>query len=446
MKKISTKIVTVSIVNSLFVAATNVGASIIMNNSRGNNIATETVQASSAMPAQNGFPFMVPTPVLIGLGISLVLGVVMSYILGQYISKPIIKLTEIARKTSNFDLVEDDKDFEETLKYKDETGHMAKELWQTRKALREMVIKLQYVTSTVIAHSSNLSRTTNENVKAITQVVATINEIANGNNNQAHTVNEVNETLSDTVNLIDDITKEASIGAEHAVQTLNFIIEGQHTVDVQANKMDENVSVSLEVNNSINELSKMIEQVSSIVTVITSIADQTNLLALNAAIEAARAGESGKGFAVVADEIRKLAEESSSAANQITDIIRNTSEKTNLAVENIDKASMLIEEQKQALKITQEAFNKINITYDGIVKSFKGTAEGLKNINIKSKEISNQTQEMAAVAEEFAASTEEISASSEEQLASTEIIAQASSDLFVLADELKGEIDKFILS
>jgi methyl-accepting chemotaxis protein len=439
MKKISTRIILLSLINTLLVSLANVSAALFMNSNRGAGAAADAVGGA---PAKGGMQFMIPTPILIGLGISFVLGIVLAYITGKLISRPIIKLTEVARKTSDLDLVEDEEIFQGTLKYKDETRAMADALLDIRKAVKSLTKKLQHTSSTLTSHSDNLAKTTDENARLITQVVSTIDEIAHGNTSQAQNINDINATLLDVVNLIDEITKETSSGAEHAVNSIAFIQEGQKTVDIQSEKMEENIAVSHEVNKSIDELSQMINQVAGIVNVITSIAGQTNLLALNASIEAARAGEAGKGFAVVADEIRNLAEESSKAAKNITEIINSTTEKTNMAVTNINKAGTLINEQKEALKITQDAFGKIKVTYDGIVNSFKHTAGVMKTIDNKSKEISHQAQDMAAIAEEFAASTEEISAAGQEQLTSTEVIVKSSKDLYILAGELSEEINK----
>lgn len=442
MKKISTKIIIMSLVNSLFVAAINVGASLFMNNNRTMPMDINTSGAETSVPMQNGAQFLIPTPILIGLGISLVLGVILSYFLGRYIAKPIIKVTEITKKTSEFDLV-DDESFEELLKYKDETRGMAEALKDTRKSLREMVLKLQDATYAITSHSDSLTKNTNENVKMITQVAATINEIAEGNNNQAQSINSMNETLCEVVELIDNITIESLNGSENAVKSLEFIADGQKAMDIQANKMDENITMSEQATKSINELSKTIDEVANIVNIITSIAEETNLLSLNAAIEAARAGETGKGFAVVANEIRNLAEDSSEAAKKITDLINSTKAKTNLAVSNINETGTLVNEQKEILNSTQDAFSKVKTTYNQIVSSFQHTSEVMKTIDEKAKNTLVQTQDMVAVAEEFAASTQEISASAQEQLNSTEMIAQSSDELNLLAGNLDTEINKF---
>lgn len=432
MKKISTRIVILSLVNSLFIAAVNVGASLF--NSAGPQNAAEVAGQMSGI--------RIPTTVLVGLVISLALGVVMSYILGKLISRPIVKVTELTKKTASFDLVEDNT-FESILKYKDESGAMAKALWETRKALRQMAIKLQKVSSNVSTHSNELARITDENVQTITRVAETISELAEGNNSQAHTLNQMNITMSEVVTLIDNITVQSSKGADNAVNSLAFINEGNNAVDVQAKKMDESIAMSSEANQSINELSKMIEQVVDIINVISSIANQTNLLALNAAIEAARAGEAGKGFAVVAEEIRKLAEDSASATQTITDIINSTNQKTSLAVSSIEKAGMLVNEQKETLQITQGVFTKIRNSYDEIVKGFGQTASAIKTVDEKSKSLLQQTQAVSSVAQEFAANAQEISASSQQQLASTEMIAQASKGLYALSEDLNAEIGKF---
>ncbi len=446
MKKISTKIILLSLINSVIVAVINVGGSLFMQKSGGVDMATtNTGTAVEAAPAQEAF-FLLPTPILIGLGISLIIGVILSYIFGTIISRPILKMTEMVERTSRFDLREDTEFFEEAKKHKDEIGQMARALLETRHTLREMAIRLQGYSSTIATHSNHLTQNTEENLQSITQVVTTIDDIAIGNNQQAQTIRDINETLLEVVNHIDRMTHEASTGANHAAESLEAVVEGQNTIDVQKMKMEESIEVSKEANNSIMELSSMVEEVKGIVTIITSIAGQTNLLALNAAIEASRAGEAGKSFAVVAGEIRSLAEDTSRAAKEITDLISKTTETSSVAVSNINKSSALIGEQKDAIKITEAAFDKIKGTYDRIVEGYKHTVEAIETVNGKSKRISEQIQDMTKVAEDFADSTMQISASGQEQLSTTEMISQSSKELSGLAEQLNLEINKFQVS
>ncbi|KAB8126117.1 HAMP domain-containing protein [Gracilibacillus oryzae] len=434
MKKISTKIIFLSLLNSILVAVVNVGASLIMRSADSNTEAAQQIQSS----------FMVPAPVLWGLLISLVIGIILSYILGKTIERPIVRVTEAAGKTADLDLTgTTDVELEELFEIKDQTGDLARALYNTRKSLRLMASEIQEVSLTVRNESDNLTKNTNENLDSHTQVVTTIDQLATGNAEQAETMGEISHTLSDVVSLIGEIATKTAQSSEHATESIESINEGQASVNMQTKKMDETLVVSSEVNRSINDLKDMINQVTGFVGIITSIAEQTNLLALNASIEAARAGENGKGFAVVADEIRKLAEEASRSAGDITSIMEKTSDKTDSAVANITHSNKLVGEQREALKITEKAFDKIKYTYKDIVDVFTQTAVAMKTVNGNAKTVSSQIQDLSEQVKQFAVRTEEISAIGEEQLASTEVIADSTKELEVLAINLNEHINKF---
>lgn len=457
MKKISTKIIVLSVINNTIIAIINVGMSIYMNLSMSapQAVATTTDAAVTTVAALTSgaavataaaktglMAILPPTPILIGLGLSLVLGAAMAYGLGRYISKPIIKVTELTRKTASFDLREDNS-IAALYKYEDESGEMAKALGETRLALRTMAEKVQGISHSLGQSSENLSDFSQSNLESVTQVVTTINEVAQANTSQAQTIVEINETLNDVVHLIDQVTTEALSGAKNAVSSLDNIQKGQETVAHQVQKMEQNMRVTTESNKTIEELNQMIGQVATTISVITSIASQTNLLALNASIESARAGEAGKGFAVVADEIRKLAEDSSNAAKSITEVINRTQEKTKQVMENMNTANKLTKEQQESIVMTQVSFGKIQTSYSQIVEVFNQNASAMTSINKKSKAIAEQTEAMSATAQESASCMQEISATSQVQLTSTETIAEASKELYELASALESETKRF---
>lgn len=360
------------------------------------------------------------------------------------ITKPISKVVSLIKKTADFDLVSDSS-YEGLLRHEDEIGIIARSVSNMRTSLRNTISKLLNISNNLAANSEELTASTDESTKTINQVVLAITEIAKGNNSQAEAVNKASATIFDIANNIGKVDRATSESVNTAIESLEMVSEGQNAIVLTTDRMQENIIVSDRVNNSLNELSESIGKVGNISEVINSIAAQTNLLALNAAIEAARAGDAGRGFAVVAEEIRKLAEQSSSAAKEIAIIIKDTVAKNDVASENMDKAKKIVSEQSLAVNVTKEAFDKIKLSVEGIAKRTKSASEMLNTIDEASKEVSNQTHDMAAIAEQAAAGSEEISASSEQQLASIEMIANAASELSGMAIELNNEIGKFKL-
>ncbi len=360
------------------------------------------------------------------------------------ITRPVAQVVTLLKKTADFDLVNDNS-YDSLLKRKDEMGMIIKSAADMRASLRNIVGKLHTIANNLAADSVELNAATDENAKTINQVVATINDIAQGNNSQADSVNKASLSISDITYHIEEVGKVTHETVTSADQSLEMVAEGQQAVILTVDKMNENITISNDVNESLTELTESISKVGSISDLINSISAQTNLLSLNAAIEAARAGSAGKGFAVVAEEIRKLADESSSAAKEIAAIIKDTIIKNTAASQNVEKSKEIIKEQTYAVNVTKEAFEKIKLSVEGITHSIQNAAQMLDNIDSSSKAISSHTQDMAALAEQAAASSEEISASSEEQLASIEMISKAAYDLSGMAAELNNELRKFKL-
>ncbi|KPU44821.1 methyl-accepting chemotaxis protein McpB [Oxobacter pfennigii] len=382
--------------------------------------------------------------ILIIIASVVLLALVFGYFIAQSITKPIHGINTIIKRLSDFNLTYDPSS-KIIMNSKDETGAMSQNMYEMGKSLRKMAKRLITVSGNLTDRSKELAVAADENTKSIGQVVVTINEIAEGNSKQAEMVNKTSDTILQVVKTIDEVNSATAENTQSADKSLEIIQLGQKAVAHTIEKSNENQAISKEVGTSVGELGEMISKVVSIVDVITSIAEQTNLLALNAAIEAARAGEAGRGFAVVSDEIRKLAESSSDAAKEIIEIINATTNKSKYTVDKMAQVRTIVDAQTKAIYETKDAFEKIRMAVEDIVKRTRESAYMLENVNKVSNEIAVQTQDMAAVSQQSAASAQEISASSEQQLASIEMISQFAEDLKTMAQELSVETSKFQL-
>jgi methyl-accepting chemotaxis protein len=173
---------------------------------------------------------------------------------------------------------------------------------------------------------------------------------------------------------------------------------------------------------TVESLGTRSDQIGAIVGTIEDIADQTNLLALNAAIEAARAGEQGRGFAVVADEVRALAERTTRATREISDMIKTIQKETNVAVvameEGVNEVAKGTEKAAGSGRALERILEKINAVTDQIhlvanaAEEQTATTLEISNNMIKITEViastSRGTQESAAAAEELNENAEEL--------------------------------------
>ncbi|MBX3120198.1 MAG: methyl-accepting chemotaxis protein [Fimbriimonadaceae bacterium] len=249
--------------------------------------------------------------------------------------------------------------------------------------------------------------TTEQVVSASTQVAAAAETTALAASSGAASINNVTQStkrMMEEISAVDTSTSEATVLAAEGGKSLTAAQTAMHGIQ------DSTKSLSQEV----ESLSQMSYQIGDIVQTIKGIAEQTNLLALNAAIEAARAGEHGRGFAVVAEEVRKLAESSATATNEIQTIISQTQERTKALAQVIEGADTAVRDGVESSVVAFETMNKVLDSIDKIAAQAKSAANETAAIMSNIDKIGEEMENIASVAQETSASAEELSASAEQ--------------------------------
>lgn len=370
----------------------------------------------------------------------IIFAVMFALVLSNYITKP-LKILEIGiNKAAAGDLKETI-----DINRKDEFGTIGNSFNKMIISLKSLLENIKTSSDTVNEGAKSLKQMSEQVSTATVEVAKTIDEIARTANEQAKdTENGVDKAeilstsigeISDRINVVTDSSKEASGLNEKGLTVVEELIdktkdtsESGKALRIAIDKMDEG---SKEVGNILNTIS--------------AIAEQTNLLALNASIEAARAGDAGRGFAVVAEEIRKLAEGSQQATEQIKSLILDIQDKSRNAVLSLNHTEENLSAQQESVSETGEIFKQIS----HIISKLNSEVEKVKDLNgrmISDKEqIVNSITNISASSQETSAATEEVSASTEEILATIEELESNTETFDELAEKLLEEVNKFTI-
>lgn len=426
--------------------------------------------------------------ILAGLAGAVLLGILLALFLARLIADPLTDLGVLAERVSKGDLTADIQS-----RSQDEVGWLEHSMRAMVKNLRQIVGQIGTSSRSVATsaeeisassvqmtrgaetQSSSTEETSSTMVEMAAQMQAlakTAEQLAANVDETSSSIQQMSTTLAQTsqnseqlLSAVEEVsgTLTQMIGTVESVASrVHQVNEVSRTSSVEARSGGERLQASI---SSIGERSL---EIGKIIKVIEDIADQTNLLALNATIEAARAGEAGKGFAVVADEVRRLAERSVQATQEIAGVIESVQKETRGAVGlmegvvsaivgSIDRTSLLVGEAARATEeqaagareMLKTAGNMATFTRQ-IATSAKENAAGAREITQAAEKMNRLTHQMSdAVTEQrrggelVVKAVESIALISRQNLAAVEQMSAASKHLAAESDALRTRVEAF---
>ncbi len=239
--------------------------------------------------------------------------------------------------------------------------------------------------------------------------------------------------VSDTVDRVETLVRE----------TEKMIEDGMTMVQVLGERAKETTAITAQVGDNIDALKKETGLINQFVETIAGISQQTNLLSLNASIEAARAGEAGRGFAVVAEEIRKLADDSAKAANEIQNNVKLISNRTKSTVENAKQAEEMVALQTEVVEKVVSIFKDMNSQMTNLVQGLKDIVSSTEKADTEREDTLNSVKNISGIIEENAENVRAVNGVTEKLQKNVENLNQISEILSQNMEDLKGEISVF---
>ena len=364
---------------------------------------------------------------------------ILAFLSAPLITKPLRRLERSAQKAAEGDIRED----VEVTKSDDELRGLALAFNQMLQNLRIMVKDIENNFNQTNQTVDEITEKTEQASAKAESIAETVGEISAGAEQSANAIQNTAESMEDITRIAGEVQRKATNSNDSVTDMVSTLEESKKVIHSLVGGIKE-----LEVDNqeslvAVEQLDKQAAKIGEVIDLVGDIAEQTNLLALNASIEAARAGEQGKGFAVVAEEVRKRADESASAVQNIRDLLQNIQLEVQNDVTKIENQVEVASRESKKGTETSEAFSMMEETVQTVADAVHDITKLIDKQMEAIEATSHESQEVAAIAEQTSAGAVEVTTATDAQFEVMNALVTTAKELTNQAQQLKNTIQKF---